>query len=113
MDRVVRVGKPRPAPPPSFWRRHGRTILGVAIAALLIHDVFGAHGFLAMRRTQKEIEKLRQEISQINAENQELAEHVKALKSDPKLIERIAREEMGLARPGEKIFKLPGNEGRK
>jgi len=113
MDRVVRVGKPRPAPPPSFWRRHGRTILGVAIAALLIHDVFGAHGFLAMRRTQKEIESLQQEITKISEENKNLAEQVNALKTDPKLIERIAREEMGLARPGEKIFKLPGNEGKK
>ena len=112
MDRVVRVGKPRPAPPPSFWRRHGRTLLGVALGALLIHDVFGAHGFLAMRRNQKEIEKLRQEITQINAENKGLAEHVKALKSDPKLIERIAREEMGLARQGEKIFRLP-SDGKK
>jgi len=112
MDRVVRVGKPRPTPPPSFWRRHGRKILGVGIAALLIQDVFGTHGFLALRQSQKEIEKLRQEISQINAENKELAEHVKALKSDPKLIERIAREEMGLARQGEKIFKLPA-DGKK
>ena len=115
MDRVVRVGNPnvtRVATPPSFWRRHGRTILGVAIAALLIHDVFGAHGFLAMRRTQKEIESLQQQITKISEENKQLAEQVNALKTDPKLIERIAREEMGLARPGEKIFKLPGNEGR-
>jgi len=112
VDRVVRVGKPKPVPPPSFWRRHGRTILGLGIAALLIHDVFGTHGFLAMRQSQKEIEKLRQEISQIIAENQELTEHVKALKSDPKLIEKIAREEMGMARPGEKIFKLPADGKR-
>ena len=113
MDRVVRVGNPniaRAAAPLSFWRRHGRTMLGVTIGALLIHDVFGAHGFLAMRRTQIEIEKLRQEIAQITAENQELEKHVKALKSEPKLIERIAREEMGFARPGERIFRLQGNE---
>jgi cell division protein FtsB len=30
---------------------------------------------------------------------------VKSLKTDPQAIERIAREEMGLARPGEYIFK--------
>jgi len=112
MDRVVRVGKPKPAPRPSFWRRHGRVILGLGITALLIQDVFGTHGFLALRQSQREIEQLRQEIAQINAENKELTEQVKGLKSDPKLIERIAREEMGLARPGEKIFKLPG-DGKK
>ncbi len=97
----------QPAPGRSFLRRNARTILAALVFALLVHDVFGAHGFLAMRRTQKEIERLRQEIQQVNQENRALAEQVKALKSDPRMIERIAREEMGLARPGELIFKLP------
>ena len=92
---------------PSFLRRHTRTILALFVLALLVQDIFGAHGFLAMRRTQKEIARLRQEIQQVNADNRELAGQIKALKSDPRVIERIAREEMGLARPGEFIFKLP------
>jgi len=79
----------------------------MALAALLVQDIFGAHGFLAMRRTQKEIDRLRREIQQVIAENRELDAQVEALKSDPKLIERIAREELGLARKGELIFKLP------
>src|SRR5437899_10258733 len=94
-----------PTEPLSFLRHHARTILGVALAALLVHDISGTHGFLAMRRTQKEIERLRREIRQVTAENRELDAQVKALKSDPKLIERIAREELGLAREGELIFK--------
>ncbi len=93
--------------PLSFFRRHARTTLGVVVFALLVQDIFGAHGFLAMRRTQKEIGRLRQEITQVTAENRDLAVQVKALKSDPRMIERIAREEMGLARPGELIFRLP------
>ena len=92
---------------PSFLRRHTRTILALFVLALLVQDIFGAHGFLAMRRTQKEIARLRQEIQQVNADNRELAGQIKGLKSDPRVIERIAREEMGLARPGEFIFKLP------
>lgn len=92
---------------PSFLHHHARTILAVALAALLVQDIFGAHGFLAMRRTQKEIDRLRWEIQQVIAENRELDAQVEALKSDPKLIERIAREELGLARKGELIFKLP------
>lgn len=96
-----------PTSPQSFLRRNARTILAVVLLALLAHDIFGAHGFLAMRRTQKQIERLRKDIQQVNQENRALAEQVKALKSDPRVIERIAREEMGLARPGEIIFKLP------
>jgi cell division protein FtsB len=91
----------------SFWRRHLRKILGIAILAMAIHDVFGPHGFIAMRRTQHEITQLTAQIHQLNAENESLSGEVDALKTDPRLIERIAREDMGLAKPGEVIFKMP------
>ena len=96
-----------PEPPPSFLRRHLRTLLVIAVALLFVHDVFGANGFLAMRRAQMQVAQLHREIVELDAENRRLADEVKALKSDPDLIEKIAREQMGLARPGEKIFKLP------
>jgi cell division protein FtsB len=99
--------KPKKIPAQPFWRRHLMLILGLAVAALLVHDLFGQHGFLAMRRNKQQVRQLREEIQQLNEENRRLAEEVQALKSDPKAIERIAREEMGLARPGEYIFKLP------
>jgi cell division protein FtsB len=91
----------------AYLRRNMRQILALALFALLVHDVFGTHGFIAMRRTQKEIDDIRQQIGQINDQNKALADQVSSLKTDPKSIERIAREEMGLARPGEMIFKLP------
>jgi cell division protein FtsB len=91
----------------AYLRKHVRQILGLALFALLVHDVFGPHGFIAMRRTQKEIEQIREQIGKMNDENKTLADQVNSLKSDPKSIERIAREEMGLARPGEMIFKIP------
>ena len=90
-----------------FWRRHLLKILGLALLAVGIHDVFGEHGYLAMRRSQQQVEELRGEIERLNQENHALAEHVNALKTDPDTIEKIAREEMGLAKPGELIFKLP------
>ena len=91
----------------AYLRRNARQILGLALFALLVHDIFGAHGFIAMRRTQKEIEEIRQQIGKINTENKSLSDQVNSLKTDPKAIERIAREEMGLARPGELIYKIP------
>jgi cell division protein FtsB len=91
----------------TYLRQNVRKILGLALFALLAHDVFGPHGFIAMRRTQMEIEQVQQQIGKMNDENKSLADQVSSLKSDPKAIERIAREEMGLARPGEMIFKIP------
>lgn len=96
----------RVTPPRSFWKRHAREILGVALLAFAVHDVFGAHGFLAMRHTQKEMEQLRGDIARLSQENGALAGQVKSLKTNPKTIERLARD-MGMAKPGEIIFKLP------
>jgi cell division protein FtsB len=90
-----------------FLQKNMRRILGFALFALLVHDVFGPHGFIAMRRTQKEIDQIREQIGKVNDENKSLTDQVNSLKSDPRSIERIAREEMGLARPGEMIFKIP------
>jgi len=107
MIKVKRFREIVPGDAGAFFRKNTRQILGLALFALLAHDVFGPHGFIAMRRTQKEIEQIREQIGKMNEENKSLAEQVNSLKSDPKAIERIAREEMGLARPGERIFKLP------
>jgi cell division protein FtsB len=93
--------------PQSFWSRHARTILGLALFLLAVHDVFGSHGLLAMRRAQAQLQELHGQIDKLNRENSDLSKQVQALRSDPKAVERIAREEMGLARPGEMIFKVP------
>jgi cell division protein FtsB len=90
----------------SFVRANLSWLLGAALALLLIQDVFGTHGLIAMRRSMREAADTQRTIDRLNQDNQQLEDHVKALKSDPAAIERIAREEMGLARPGEYIFKV-------
>jgi cell division protein FtsB len=96
-----------PSQASAYFRQNAWRILAFALLALMVHDIFGAHGFVAMRRTQKEIDQIREQIGRLNQENKSLATQINSLKSDPNAIERIAREEMGLARPGEMIFKLP------
>lgn len=90
-----------------FLRRNMSWFLAGGLALLLLQDIFGTHGMLAMRRSQKEAAAIQAEITHLNEENRRLQDRVKALKTDPAEIERIAREEMGLARPGEVIFKIP------
>jgi cell division protein FtsB len=93
-----------------FLRHYGGTLLGLLLLALLVHDVFGTHGYLAMRRTQQEIKKVKAEVEQLNKENLQLEGEVKELKSDPHKIEKIARDELGLAKPGEVIIKIPQSQ---
>lgn len=85
--------------------------LAGGLVLLALQDVFGTHGLIAMRRSHQQAVAVQQQIDQMNTENDMLQGRVKALKTDPAAIERIAREDMGLARPGEYIFKLPAKPG--
>ena|SRR5215510_6069894 len=93
-----------------LWAQYGRALLGICIFGLFLHDIFGTHGYLAMRRTKQDIERVEGEIARLNQENAELSQEVKALKTDPRKIESIARDELGLAKPGEVIIKIPKDQ---
>jgi len=90
-----------------WLRQYGRGLLGLLVAVMIVHDIFGTHGFLAMRRTRDEIKKVQANLDKLNQENLELQQEVKDLKTDPRLIEKIARDDLGLARPGEVIIRIP------
>jgi cell division protein FtsB len=91
-------------------RQYGPALLGLLALVLVVHDIFGTHGYLAMRRTQQEIKKVTRDLDQLNKENSELSQEVRELKTDPHKIEKIARDELGLARPGEVIIKIPRSQ---
>jgi cell division protein FtsB len=93
----------------AMMRQHGRSLLGLLVLLLVVHDIFGTHGFLAMRRTENEIQKVQANLDQLNKENAELIQQVKDLKTDPYTIEAMGRG-MGLARPGEVIIKIPESQ---
>ena len=91
-------------------RHYGPALLGLLVLVLVVHDIFGTHGFLAMRRTQQEIKKVTADLDQLNKENLQLEQEVRELKTDPHKIEKIARDELGLAKPGEVIIKIPRSQ---
>jgi cell division protein FtsB len=91
----------------NLFANYGRHLLGIFVVVLFVHDVFGTHGFMAMRHKQQEIQKVKTELDRLNKENAGLEQDRKNLKSDPATIEKIAREEFGQSRPGEIVIKLP------
>lgn len=86
--------------------RNGILVLLLVAIALIVHNIFGQNGYLALRRQQKELQTLQQQILQLQKENERLGRENHALKSDPAAVEPLAREQ-GLAKPGERIYKLP------
>lgn len=93
-------------------RQYGSGLLGLLLLVMIVHDIFGTHGFLAMRRTQTEIKKVQADLDHLKQENDALEQETKDLKSDPRLIEKIARDDLGLARPGEIIIRIPQDRQR-
>jgi cell division protein FtsB len=91
----------------------GRSYRGAILAlllvcvALVVHEIYGEHGYLALRREKSDYDTLQREVRRLQEENQQLEKRIEALKSDPKAIERIARDQMHMARPGERIYTLP------
>ena len=87
--------------------RNGILVLLLVSIALIVHNIFGQNGYLAGRRQRKELQTIQEQNSQLQRENDQLEKENHALKSDPDAIERLAREQMHLAKPGEKIYTLP------
>jgi len=76
----------------------------IALIALLVGSLFGDRGILHLMTQRERAVVLAREIESLREENARLAGDIAALRSDPAAIERIAREELGLARPGETVF---------
>jgi len=88
--------------------RNAILVLLLVSVALIVHNIFGQNGFLAARRQRKEVQMLQEQILHLKQENQQLGKENHALRSDPSAIEGPAYG-MGLAKPGQKIYILPGS----
>jgi len=78
--------------------------LFLILAASLLNALFGDRGFLEMLKARQQLVALEQELDDIELRNQHLLEEIRSFKSSPLAVERLAREQLGLARPGEIIL---------
>jgi cell division protein FtsB len=80
-------------------------VLLIFVASLIVvDDLVGDRGLLAMLRARHEYDELSATISRQRAENARLRETARRLREDPTAIEEVARRDLGLIRPGEKVF---------
>ena len=76
-------------------------------AWLFLHVMFGANGMVVYRTKRAEYQKLQTDIGQLQKENDRYTEQIKALQTDPKAIEKEAREQLHYTRPGEVVYVSP------
>lgn len=110
--RRVRTDHGEEAPAARPEGRHVRPASVIVVSTLLSALVFGIflvsdRGLLQVRKQRVQLAKAREEVSQLEADNKRLEAEVVALKNDPRALEKIAREELNLVRPGEVVLVLP------
>lgn len=99
--------KRRRSPAPKRPTRNRRIVqlLVLFVASVIIVDgLVGDRGLLAMLRARQEYDQLAASIARQRAENAKLRDQARRLREDPSAIEEIARRELGLIKPGERVF---------
>jgi cell division protein FtsB len=84
-------------------------VFGLLTLAMLLLAVFNDKGVLEVRSQVQKLNAIDAEIAKQAAENKQLHEEIQALRFDPTTIEKLAREELKLVKPGEIVLVTPEN----
>ena len=87
--------------------RVGLGVFGLMTLAALVLTLVSDRGLLEVRTKAARLLEIDQQIQELEAENSSLIEEIRSLRSDPLEIERRAREDLKLIRPGEVTLMAP------
>ncbi len=88
----------------------GRIVILIVIGLLVYILIFGDYGVWRINAQQKEIERQNREIELLKAEQDSLRQVRWKLLNDPDYIETKAREEYGMQKEGEVVYKFYDDE---
>ena len=74
---------------------------------MILISLVGDQGLIAYYGLRRDAEGLRRDVARLEARRTELNEQIEALRSDPDYIAYLARERLGLVKPGETVLQLP------
>ncbi len=79
-------------------------LLGLGLVGLVVLVQFGDNGILAFFNLRGHEAELRQEVAQLEADNQQMDGQLEALADDPEALEKLAREKHNMRRPEEEVL---------
>lgn len=82
------------------------TCSGLFLLGMMYLTIWGEQGLVTVQAKQQETVRMIREIEALEHENARLSRDIQRLRDDKAYIERIAREELGLVRPGELVFEF-------
>jgi cell division protein FtsB len=86
-----------------LWRRRTRLAVLFVASLLLVNALVGERSVLGLARADQERAILEQEIQLLRRENARLREQARLLREDPDAIGTVARHDLGLVGPGERV----------
>ena len=81
-------------------------LLGAMVIGLILLSIAGDRGLVELSRRRIIVSQLEREIEQLRVENARLSREVEALRSDWSYLEKLAREELEMIKPGEVLLLL-------
>jgi cell division protein FtsB len=81
------------------------SIAALALVSLLFFIIFGEHGLIDLNSLKNEKNQLSEKSEQLTRKNLSLSIEIDRLKHDPKYIENVARQELGMVGEDELILK--------
>lgn len=78
--------------------------LMLAMVVLVADAIVGEKGVLALLEARREYRRVEFGLLKARGENAALREQARRLREEPAAIEELARRELGLIRPGERLF---------
>jgi cell division protein FtsB len=103
-SRAARASEIVPGSRPGRTRRLARYALVAITVVLLVDAVVGEKGLLALLQARKEFAAVERALEQSRNDNASLRQTARRLREDPTAIEAVARQDLGLIKPGEKVF---------
>ena len=82
------------------------TILWVIVGLLILFAFLYLPGLSRYQELRQEEERLSKELVDLDQKIQKLHEEKELLRHDQAYLEKVIREELGLVRPGEMVYKL-------
>jgi cell division protein FtsB len=85
-----------------------KSILRTSVIIILISCVlylFAREGF-HVNELRQENERIKSKIEELKASNEKLLKTIETLKKDKLYIEKVAREELGMIKQSEKVYKF-------
>ena len=83
-----------------------KVVVGLLVLLILGFTIFGQRGLMSLVRARRQAEVLKTETARIRDENARLTEEIRLLQTDNAYVERLAREELGMVKPGELVFQF-------